>query len=145
MDSADQHRDAERMLALLREAGLKVTAQRAALVQALAGDPSHPTAQELYERLQTTMPGMSFATVYNTLASLADAGLVTPRALTQGAARFDPNTEPHDHAVCDRCGAVLDVPLSTTAFGPEPEPASPAGFSVRAVERVYRGLCARCH
>jgi len=127
------------MIDRMREAGLKATPQRLAIVGELSDDPSHPTAQELYDRLQPTMPTMSFATVYNTLAALADAGLVTPRALTPGGTRFDPNTAPHDHAVCDACGEVSDIRRVETAPVSVPE-----GFVIRAVERVYRGLCARC-
>src|SRR5262245_14425596 len=97
---------ADRMIAEVRARGLKVTPQRIAIIRELAQDPTHPTAQELFSRLKVEQPTMSFATVYNTLASLAEAGLCTSRALTGGATRFDANTQPHDHAVCDACGRV---------------------------------------
>ena len=90
---------------------------------------------------------MSFATVYNTLDALAAAGLSGMLRLGGNAARFDPNTEAHHHAVCDACGAVRDVAASslapTDATVKKLRRAAP-GFSVRAVERVYRGLCAAC-
>jgi Fe2+ or Zn2+ uptake regulation protein len=134
------------MLHDLKRAGLKMTPQRLAIVKLFAGDDSHPTAQELYERLRGEFPTMSFATVYNTLDALAAAGLSGTLRLG-GAARFDPNVDAHHHAVCDRCGAVRDIPAETLA----PSSATvrqlqqkAAGFSVRAVERVYRGLCAKC-
>jgi Fur family peroxide stress response transcriptional regulator len=129
---------AEKMHAALRERGLKLTPQRLAIIRALADDPSHPTAQELYARLRGDLPTMSFATVYNTLSALADAALCVPRALTSGSLRFDPNCAPHDHAVCDRCAKVLDVPRERSA------PSAPTGFHVRVVERIYRGLCDAC-
>jgi Fe2+ or Zn2+ uptake regulation protein len=131
--------DVDRLVARMREAGLKATPQRLAIVRELADDPTHPTAQELYDRLRSAMPTMSFATVYNTLSAFADAGLVTPRSLTAGGTRFDPNTEPHDHAVCDRCGDVVDI--SPADEGPA---SIPSGFKLRAVERIYRGVCERC-
>ncbi len=131
--------DIDRLVARMREAGLKATPQRLAIVRELADDPTHPTAQELYDRLRSAMPTMSFATVYNTLSAFADAGLVTPRSLTAGGTRFDPNTEPHDHAVCDRCGDVVDI--SPADEGPA---SIPSGFQLRAVERIYRGVCMRC-
>jgi Fur family peroxide stress response transcriptional regulator len=134
------------MLHDLRRAGLKMTPQRLAIVKIFASDESHPTAQELFERLRGEFPSMSFATVYNTLDALVSAGLGGTLRLG-GAARFDPNTSAHHHAVCDRCGAVHDVPAETLA----PSSAtvrrlrkSAGGFSVRAIERVYRGLCAKC-
>ena len=97
------------MLDGLRKAGLKLTPQRIAIVDAFAGDPSHPTAQEIFERLRVAMPTMSFATVYSTLDTLAAASLCTVRALAPGPARFDPNVEPHHHALCERCGAIHEA------------------------------------
>jgi Fur family peroxide stress response transcriptional regulator len=145
--------ESERASAMLRDlkrAGLKLTPQRIAIVRLFAGDESHPTAQDLFERLRPAFPSMSFATVYNTLDTLAKAGLagiVRLPGRRGDAARFDPKTEPHHHAVCDGCGAVLDITASTLAPTPgavkKLRRAAP-GFSVRAVERIYRGLCARC-
>ncbi len=152
---------AERMIARVRASGLKLTPQRLAIVRELAADPTHPTAQELFERLRPSLPTMSFATVYNTLDALASEGLCAALSLAPGAARFDPNMEPHHHAVCDRCGLVRDVPQRGASphdhddhsaarpsrlGGPPPKPPSQPypGFMVRSVERIYRGLCEGC-
>lgn len=132
----------DELLARLTKGGLKRTPQRVAIVRELANDTTHPTAQELFDRLHAVMPTMSFATVYNTLAALVAEGLCEARALSPGATRFDPNVEPHHHAVCDRCGSIADVPASPRAKGVEPRP--PAGFAVRAVEQILRGLCEGC-
>jgi Fur family peroxide stress response transcriptional regulator len=134
------------MVACVRASGLKVTPQRLAILRELASDPTHPTAQELFDRLRPALPTMSFATVYNTLDALAGAGLCAALSLSPGAARFDPNMRPHHHAVCDACGLVRDVPWDA-ARPPAPEEAAdaaPPGFELRAVERIYRGLCADC-
>jgi len=132
------------MLACVRAKGLKLTPQRLAIVRELAADPTHPTAQELFERLRPALPTMSFATVYNTLDALAQAGLCASLSLAPGPSRFDPNMRPHHHAVCDGCGLVRDVPVPATE-PPEPSvEASTPGFQVRAVELIYRGLCSEC-
>jgi len=134
------------MIAVLRARGLRITPQRVALVEAFAADPSHPTAQELFERLRPAFPTMSFATVYNTLDALAQAGLSATLRLGN-AARFDPNTSPHHHAVCDACGAAFDIPAKTldptASHRARLERVAP-GFVVRQVERTYRGRCAAC-
>ncbi|MDP9001696.1 MAG: transcriptional repressor [Myxococcota bacterium] len=138
------------MLRDLRRAGLKLTPQRIAIVRLFAGDRSHPTAQDLFERLRLSFPSMSFATVYNTLDALARAGLAGVVRLPGkrgDAARFDPNTGPHHHAVCDGCGEVLDIPAGTltpTCAAIKKLRGVAPGFSISAVERVYRGLCAQC-
>jgi Fe2+ or Zn2+ uptake regulation protein len=133
----------------LREAGLKATPQRLAILRSLAGDETHPTAQELYERLSGEFPSLSVATVYNTLSALTRIARCTPLDLG-GPLRFDPNVQPHDHAVCEQCGSIRDVTepaapaaISGATAANANDPAL-AGFSVRRVERIYRGLCASC-
>jgi Fe2+ or Zn2+ uptake regulation protein len=147
-DAPDEIADA--MLRDLRRAGLKLTPQRIAIVRLFSGDASHPTAQDLFERLRRSFPSMSFATVYNTLDALARAGLAGTVRLPGrrgDAARFDPNTAPHHHAVCDGCGRVLDVAaatLSPTAAASKAVRRAAPGFSVQTVEHIYRGRCSRC-
>src|SRR5262249_55436058 len=86
----------------------------------------------------------------NTLDALASAGLCAALSLSPGAARFDPNMSPHHHAVCDACGLVRDVPCEAQApAGGDPHTPTegsprPPGFQIRAVELIYRGLCAEC-
>jgi Fur family peroxide stress response transcriptional regulator len=146
------------MLAALRTRGLRLTPQRAAVVRELATDESHPTAQELFDRLRGSMPTMSFATVYNTLDVLRRSDLCSALALAPGSGRFDPNVLPHDHLVCDRCGMVRDLsPVQTPSkkvSSPQDGGAAAARssrlaavaphFQLRAVEQVFRGLCAGC-
>jgi len=132
------------ILQRVRTAGLKLTPQRVAIVQELVQDPTHPTAQELYERLRRAQPTMSFATVYNTLDALAAAGLCSSLALSPGASRFDANMAPHDHLVCDGCGLVRDVHRMVGKAAEALPPPPTDGFQVRAVEQIYRGLCADC-
>ncbi len=134
------------MLATLKAHGLRMTPQRSAIVELFAADLSHPTAQDLFDRLHADFPTMSFATVYNTLDALAHAGLSGELHLGN-AARFDPNTEPHHHAVCEQCGAIVDIPAPSLL----PQKASvrrlhkvAPGFAVARVERIYRGQCASC-
>jgi Fur family peroxide stress response transcriptional regulator len=130
------------LLLALKSAGLKLTPQRLAIVECLVGDQTHPTAQELFDRLRARFPSMSVATVYNTLGALTAIGGLRPLEMG-GATRFDPNTEPHHHAVCESCGSIRDVTRA------ESQPTTTArcelpGFSVRRVERIYRGVCAQC-
>lgn len=140
---------AESMLADLKRAGLKLTPQRIAIVREIADDLTHPTAQALFERLRVAYPTMSFATVYNTLDALVACGLTG--ALQTGhagqssrAVRFDPNIEPHHHAVCDSCGTVVDIPVEQAATASAITSVTVRGFRVLREERIYRGLCEPC-
>ena len=147
----DQSGRVEQMLADVRAAGLKLTPQRMAIVRELASDETHPTAQELFDRLRPSLPTMSFATVYNTLGALSSAGLCAALALSPGSGRFDPNMDPHHHVVCDVCGAVRDLPSALPGVAGSPDaPSAKAvahvapGFELRSIERIFRGICASC-
>jgi Fur family peroxide stress response transcriptional regulator len=129
--------DQAKWVEALRGAGLRLTRQRLAMVECFADDVSHPTAQALHARLCARFPGISVATVYNTLSALTAIGACRKLELG-GASRFDPNVTPHDHAVCDDCGRVRDVQRARRAAATVP------GFEVHRVERVFRGLCAQC-
>jgi len=135
---------ADKMLADLKRAGLKLTPQRIAIVRELADDLSHPTAQALFERLRPAYPTMSFATVYSTLDVLVEHKLAGSLNADEGsrAVRFDPNVEPHHHAICDACGTVIDIPVEQPA--PAALPNDVEGFRVLREERTYRGLCHHC-
>lgn len=89
---------------------LRCTRQREALFETLRAAKCHPTADELYRMLpQDGSRGMSRATVYNTLDTLCEAGLVRRMATTSGICRFDADTTDHLHV---RVGEkeIRDVP-----------------------------------
>src|SRR5258706_5939055 len=151
MRRSESSERAEKMLAGVKAAGLKLTPQRMAIVKELASDETHPTAQEIFERLQPSLPTMSFATVYNTLGALSSAGLCAALSLSPGSGRFDPNMAPHHHVVCDVCGAVRDVPPGAPGAAGSPDTSSAKAvahaaprFELRSVERIFRRICARC-
>jgi len=127
-----------------RAAGIRVTAQRLAVYEALAADGAHPTADALYTRLARVMPGLSRTTVYRVLDSLERRGLIRRVSSTAGVARFDARPEAHQHLVCRVCGAIVDVSLPTfrrlgVPRGPLPR------FVAEHVEVQVVGRCAACH
>jgi len=127
---------------LFRERGLKLTPQRECIFSVLHGDDQHPSAEAVFERAQARMPTLSLKTVYQTLNDLTEMGQINQLDLGTGAARFDPNVEPHHHLVCVGCGAVRDLYLTMPPFD---VPASALhGFEVSGTEVVFRGLCPAC-
>ena len=123
-------------------AALRPTAQRYAVLEFLAEHAIHSTADEIFRAVNRDNPRTSRATVYNSLRSLAKAGLVREVMSEGKAARFDANLRPHHHFICERCGTVediswFDLPLSMghSALG---------GRDVSNYQIVFRGACARC-
>lgn len=102
------------MLARLEAGGKRVTPQRAAVCEALLADTAHPTAAELWQRVQALYPTISQATVYNTLAALEELHLV--RALDivgENHTHYDVCVDPHVNVVCTSCGRIADVHTDT--------------------------------
>lgn len=127
---------------LLRDAGLRVTAQRLLLHAALTEIGRHATADEVMRAAAPRLPGLSLPTVYATLELFAQLGLVR-RVAAGGAVRWDPGAEPHAHFSCTACGALEDVPGAADAGALE-RAAARAGLRVEAVDVVLHGHCAAC-
>jgi Fur family peroxide stress response transcriptional regulator len=125
----------------LREAGLKLTSQRLLIYRYLEGNRAHPTAEQVYDEVRRTLPGISLTTVYKILHELVELGEVGRLDLGDGAARFDPNTERHIHARCRLCGTILDL---TPDLAPVSLPVEADGFRVRDYHLLLDGECAAC-
>lgn len=125
-----------------REAGLRLTPQRQAVFRALHDNTAHPTAESVHASVLADLPNVSLRTVYSVLGELAEMGEVLQLELGTGSFRFDPNTEPHHHAVCERCGTVRDVFVDHPDV--RPADAQGDGFRITGTEIVFRGICASC-
>jgi Fur family peroxide stress response transcriptional regulator len=128
--------------ARLREAELRLTPQRFAVLEYLTRAEGHPTADQIAAGINRRFPRASRATVYNALKALRDAGLVREVATEEALTRYESNVEPHHHFVCRACGRIEDVPHETFKAPARVELAG--GHEVEAVEVVLRGLCAAC-
>ncbi|MEM7230088.1 MAG: transcriptional repressor [Planctomycetota bacterium] len=95
---------------MLAEHGLRCTAQRIALFDALRATKKHPTAEDLHHMVGQQAEKMSLATVYNTLEAFCDAGLVRRLPTTDGKARYDADTSPHLHIRMGDSSELRDVP-----------------------------------
>lgn len=98
----------ERFLNGLRQAGMRITAQRRAICAYLAATASHPTPYEVYQAVADSHPGISRATVYNTLNTLQQLGLITEISFGSEHTHYDTDPEPHINIICLRCHSVHD-------------------------------------
>ena len=103
--------------ALFTRHGLRCTKQRHAIYRALTETRSHPTADELYHQVQGRLPGVSLATVYNTLECFCQKGLIQklPDTGHNGSARYDAHPDPHTHLRDTRTGEIRDAPDDLSA------------------------------
>jgi Fe2+ or Zn2+ uptake regulation protein len=133
--------------AVLREAleasGQRFTDQRAAVYRFLLSTEAHPTADDVFTGVRPEITDISLATVYKALETLVGCGLATKLTYGDGSARYDGRTDPHPHARCLSCGAVLDVPgrldpAMLSGVGPVP------GFAVEGYRLELVGHCMKC-
>jgi len=91
-----------------------LTRQREVVLQVVNEVEHHPTAADVFEQAKKRLPTISYATVYNSLRYLKDAGLIMEITFGNAASRYDSQTGRHDHAVCKRCGKLVDFDLAET-------------------------------
>jgi Fe2+ or Zn2+ uptake regulation protein len=127
----------------LRARGGRVTPQRLAIAKVVRETGGHVTAEALFGQVSERLPGVSLPTVYATLELLEDLGQVRRVPAPSGAVLFDSRTEPHDHSVCRRCGAVADLDCATDHF-PVMQAAVALGFRPDDAQVVVSGMCAAC-
>ena len=126
-----------------KEAGLACTHQRQVIYRALAETESHPSPELIYERVRTAIPSVSLATIYKSIRTFLDEGLLMEVNPLHEAARLDANLEPHHHLVCTSCKGVQDLPMEM--LEPlKPSRPLPGGFVARQYHVEVLGLCSKC-
>jgi Fur family peroxide stress response transcriptional regulator len=132
----------EDMIATFKGSGRRMTPQRRAIIDYLAGRTDHPSARQIFQHLSPTLSSLSLATVYNTLAALVDLELIREVEFEAADNRYDTNVAPHLNLVCTRCGTITDVAHELPI--PPETIRSELGFEVSDFRLEYRGSCAAC-
>jgi Fur family peroxide stress response transcriptional regulator len=121
--------------------GFKRTPQRLAILDYLEGNTLHPSAEDVYRAVTKKYFSLSFATVYNTLNTLAQAGAVQELTIDAERKRYDPNTEPHHHLICVKCRKIIDVFENVPVGVPK---RIEKEFSVFGNHVEFYGQCSAC-
>ena len=121
----------------------KLTPQRDAVFQVILERDDHPTASDIFEAARQRLPGISYATVYNSLRYLKEAGLVLEINFGDSASRYDRETERHDHAICTDCGKLVDFDLPEAAQLMQAA-AETSNFKAQSIHLTLRGQCPDC-
>ena len=133
----------EAIVEQFRREGRKITPQRRAIFEVLVGDDSHPTAEEIYQRVWTAMPDISRTTVYNTLHELVAVGaLVEVEDLSGGGTRYDTSTGQHHHLFCLGCQALDDIDRDFQQLVLPPD--QTAGYHIVRRQVTFYGYCPNC-
>ncbi|MGZ5403603.1 MAG: Fur family transcriptional regulator [Nocardioides sp.] len=128
---------------MLREASLRVTRPRLAVLEAVHSHP-HADTDEILAATRQRLGAVSHQAVYDVLRALTDAGLVRRIQPSGSVARYEARVgDNHHHVVCRSCGSIADVDC---AVGDTPCLTASAdhGFSIDEAEVVYWGTCPDC-
>lgn len=90
---------------------LKYSRQRESIKELLMSRNDHPTADMIYTDIRKVFPNISLGTVYRNLSLLTEIGEVKKLSTGDGVDRYDADTSPHNHFVCRRCHAVIDLDM----------------------------------
>ena len=121
---------------LLRAHGIQPTLQRVAVAECVLPCDTHPSADEVLAMVRRKHPGISRATVYNTLNLFVEKRLLRTQILREGTVVFDPNTGAHHHFVDEKTGKVYDIPWSAIRVSGHD---SLEEFEIRDLQVVMRG------
>ena len=126
-----------------RAHGLKITHQRLEIYRALLESTQHPSAETLYKGLVQRIPSLSLDTVYRTLATFEELGLVTRVQTVQSQTRYEAQVMHHHHLICDKCKSIFDFQWQGFDDIGVPEEVSRLGrISSRNV--TLKGICNAC-
>ncbi|MEE1056529.1 MAG: transcriptional repressor [Acutalibacteraceae bacterium] len=118
--------------------------KREAIYSLIRNTNTHPSAEWVYNQLNAQYPNISLGTVYRNMSMFAEQGLIKSVGSINGRERFDANTLPHPHFICQECDAVID--LEYMPYNQELDQAVKlnTGHSVKRHEIFFYGRCRKC-
>ena len=118
--------------------------KRDAILSCLRGTTIHPSAEMVHDLLQESHPDISLATVYRNLSLFKAQGTIQSLGMIHGIERFDGNTNPHVHFVCNRCSAIMDLHQMDAPQRLCNEAAQHIGGQVDSCQLMFFGTCRAC-
>ena len=126
------------------EKGLRITPQRSLIFDELSMATDHPTADAIYKRVRKSLSNISFDTVYRTLLSFTEIGIVNLVEGTGEQKRFEPNLHQHHHFRCMKCYTIYDFENDAYNDIAVPEAVQKQGVIVNK-RVVLEGVCSKCN
>jgi len=124
------------------QSNLRFTPQRKAIIEVLHEMETHPTADDLYERVRKKVPKISLGTIYRNLDILYHQGIIQKLHVAESQMRFDGNPEPHYHIHCSQCGMIADIfncpDISFVMHELQTD------FTITDYSLIFHGLCPEC-
>lgn len=134
----------EQIEGMLRTAGLRLTDQRRAVLDALETEGKHRDAEFLVEAARRRLPSLSRQAVYDNLNALVATGIIRRIEPAGRPALYETRVgDNHHHLICRQCQATVDIDCAV-GHAPCLQPSEDHGFEIDEAEVVYWGLCPTC-
>lgn len=125
--------------------GISPSYHRLKIFEFLVGSRSHPTVDIIYSEIIRQIPTLSKTTVYNTLKTLAEKGLLSPLTIEDTEVRYDADISFHGHFKCQSCGTLYDIDLGPLKTGNKLAAAKKIEGHLITEKQVYfKGICRKC-
>jgi len=118
--------------------------KRDAILTCLRQTDTHPSADWVYAQLKPEIPDLSLGTVYRNLNLFKEQGQIVSLGTVKGVERFDGNTAPHVHYICESCGCVLDLEGIAVPQELQSAVANTTGGQVTNCQLTFTGICMAC-
>ena len=118
--------------------------QREEVIKFIKSSYSHPTAEEVYVAVKTKDPAVSRSTVYRNLGLLVESGMLKKISMKVGPDRYDYMREPHNHAMCTKCGKVFDFEYSFEYEALAKKVKEQTGVEISIDGIALEGICDLC-
>lgn len=128
------------IIQIFKENNLKLTLQRVNIYSYLRSTCEHPTVDTIYKNIKKIIPTISLATVYKTLNTLVDYGLIKMINVCEENFRYDANIDLHGHIKCTNCNKVEDLHLDTNLINS----LSIENYDVKSFDLFLYGTCKSC-
>ena len=126
------------------EVSTKHFRKRDAILQYLQSVTDHPSAEKVFTQLKAQIPDLSIGTVYRNLNLFKQQGLAVTVATVKGVERFDGNTDPHVHFICQECDAVIDLMDMSVPDTLKSVAENSCGGQVAECQLSFSGICQDC-
>lgn len=118
--------------------------KREAILNALRGTSTHPSAEWIYLQLKNDFPDLSLGTVYRNLSAFKKDGSIVSLGVLEGQERFDGNVKEHSHFICKRCHAIYDIPSDPALPQLIHNAAHSLNARIEGCKAVFHGICSSC-
>ncbi len=124
----------------LKKHNIRLSNRRLKVLECLCNKLDHPTADQIFVNLHKEVPSLSKTTIYNTLHTLVEIGLVRTLNIEANKTRYDIITEDHGHFGCQTCGRIFNVNIELESLAK----GELSGFNIWERNLYFKGICQKC-